>query len=361
MHKEFAVFIFLIILLFIWVAIFGEYAGTAFIIAIVLVILGIVVSCIVATANRNEEERRRNEEAEAEERRRKEEMEAEAKELQKLKNLCGTYLNRFVAAHRNNTTVWPLKPYAFEISEESKKAFLTILQEEGIAIEYNFLNKLLKPEMVEQAQEHFNQSFARLYPNLDPNGAIGAWAKAYVDVFGNNMDYYYDFLEMAKSKGRESYGFQLYSAINEEIGNRAHERQVSELKKVLKSERSLTNKITVTDVDFMSGIEFDNFLRTLFSTMGYKVEITKNSGDQGADLVIEKFGEKSIIQAKCYSAKVGNDAIQEVLGAKSYYNANRAMVVTNNYFTDAAKKLATANQIELWDRDKLSEAIKAYI
>jgi HJR/Mrr/RecB family endonuclease len=95
--------------------------------------------------------------------------------------------------------------------------------------------------------------------------------------------------------------------------------------------------------------------------MGYKVEITKTTGDQGADLVIEKFGEKTAVQAKCYASTVGNYAVQEVLAAKSLYKAHRAMVVTNNYFTDAAITLAAANHIELWDRDKLSEAIQSYL
>jgi HJR/Mrr/RecB family endonuclease len=29
------------------------------------------------------------------------------------------------------------------------------------------------------------------------------------------------------------------------------------------------------------------------------------------------------------------------------------MVVTNRYFTSAARRLANANGVELWDRDKL--------
>jgi HJR/Mrr/RecB family endonuclease len=33
------------------------------------------------------------------------------------------------------------------------------------------------------------------------------------------------------------------------------------------------------------------------------------------------------------------------------------MVVTNRYFTQAARKLARANRVELWDRDQLVEAL----
>jgi restriction endonuclease Mrr len=290
------------------------------------------------------------------ERNRKEQAAAEAEELQKLKSLCSPHIKCFIAAHRNNTTVWPLNPYLFEIPQETKIAFLAILREQGIAfeyhLEYSILDKLLELEMLEQAQEHFNQSFARLKPKLNADDTIEQWANAYVDVFGNNLDYCNDFLQMAQSKGKDT-GHHMLVPIHGEIERRARERHVNELKEVLQSGESVSKKTTILDVDLMSGIEFEKFLEKLFSAMGYLVAVTKATGDQGADLVIEKFGEKTAVQAKCYADKVGNYAVQEVLAAKSMYKAHRAMVVTNNYFTDAAKSLATANRIELWDRDKL--------
>ena len=33
------------------------------------------------------------------------------------------------------------------------------------------------------------------------------------------------------------------------------------------------------------------------------------------------------------------------------------MVITNNYFTDAAIQLAKANNVELWDRNNLMQVI----
>ena len=94
--------------------------------------------------------------------------------------------------------------------------------------------------------------------------------------------------------------------------------------------------------------------------MGYQVEQTRLSGDQGADLVVVKFGEKTVIQAKCYSGKVGNYAIQEIFAAMNLYKAHKGMVVTNNYFTPAAFELADANNIELIDRDSLEELIRKF-
>lgn len=59
------------------------------------------------------------------------------------------------------------------------------------------------------------------------------------------------------------------------------------------------------------------------------------------------------MQCKRYKGKVGISAVQEVLGAKGYYKADKAMVITNSYFTPNAIKLANANDVELWDRNDL--------
>lgn len=123
---------------------------------------------------------------------------------------------------------------------------------------------------------------------------------------------------------------------------------------------AVNDAIQIHDVDQFSGYEFEDFLKNLFSKMGYQVSQTKLSGDQGADLVVSKLGEKTVIQAKCYSGKVGNSAIQEIVAAISLYKAQRGMVVTNNYFTPAAIQLAGANNIELINRDALNVMINNY-
>jgi restriction system protein len=50
---------------------------------------------------------------------------------------------------------------------------------------------------------------------------------------------------------------------------------------------------------------------------------------------------------------VGIKAIQECIGAVSFYKATQGMVVTNSQFTSQAKNLADASNIELWNRQKL--------
>lgn len=112
-------------------------------------------------------------------------------------------------------------------------------------------------------------------------------------------------------------------------------------------------KSGIQEIDLMNGLKFEEFLSQVFITFGYKTMITKASMDFGADLVIKKDGIKSVVQSKRYSSKVGIKSVQEVVSAKSFYNADKAMVVTNSYFTKSAVQLAKANHVELIDRDIL--------
>ncbi len=87
-----------------------------------------------------------------------------------------------------------------------------------------------------------------------------------------------------------------------------------------KQKRKIT-KYTIDDIDLMSGTEFEEFIALLFKKIGYSSQVTKQSGDQGLDVIAIKNGSKIGIQAKCYSNTVGNAAIQEAVAGKSFYNS----------------------------------------
>lgn len=116
-------------------------------------------------------------------------------------------------------------------------------------------------------------------------------------------------------------------------------------------------QITLQEIDNMDGYEFEDYLKKLYTDLGYKVTHTSLSADQGADLILSKDGEKSAVQVKRYSDKVPNKAVQEVVASKCFYNCSKAIVVTNSFFTDPAIKLANANNVELIDRNGLKHLI----
>ena len=110
-------------------------------------------------------------------------------------------------------------------------------------------------------------------------------------------------------------------------------------------------------VDDMTGEQFENYLVDLYNDLGYRAEKTKATGDFGADIILKSNDTVKIIQAKRYASRVGVRAVQEISSAKNYYNADQTVVVTNNYFTDSAKKLAKINNVRLIDRNTLYKLI----
>jgi restriction system protein len=113
----------------------------------------------------------------------------------------------------------------------------------------------------------------------------------------------------------------------------------------------------IDEIDTMDGIQFEHYLKELFLSKGYTAEVTKASGDYGGDLLLSKDGNKVVVQAKRHSKDVGIKAVQEVIGAKAYYSADEAWVVSNSYFTKAAQELANKSMVTLIDRDQLIDLI----
>lgn len=135
--------------------------------------------------------------------------------------------------------------------------------------------------------------------------------------------------------------------------------------------RGLARRAGIRAVDVMSGEEFEARLVTLYRSMGYRVEHTGRRGDFGADLVIEPRAgghdldpgharERVVVQAKRYHGVVGIQAVQEAIGALSYYGATGAVVVTNSTCTPAARSLASASSVELVERDALVRMLAAH-
>ena len=90
----------------------------------------------------------------------------------------------------------------------------------------------------------------------------------------------------------------------------------------------------------------------------HSVKITQASGDYGIDLLAKKNQVSYGFQCKRYQKNIGVSAIQQAYGGISYYHLDRAIVITNSYFTEAAYQLAAVNDILLIDRQKLLKMLK---
>ncbi len=139
--------------------------------------------------------------------------------------------------------------------------------------------------------------------------------------------------------------------VSEAIKEEERCKQEEERRKQEEEKRILASGIY--EVDEMSGKEFEKLLSLLFRKTGYEVSLTPDSQDYGADLILYKNGLRIVVQAKRSKNPVSVKAVQEVVSAVRHYKANKAMVITNNRFTDNAFNLAYSNEVQLWDRNKL--------
>jgi HJR/Mrr/RecB family endonuclease len=140
---------------------------------------------------------------------------------------------------------------------------------------------------------------------------------------------------------------------------------ITERKKFMKIngfENELYKKNTqkYIDIEDMSSSEFETFLGELFKLMKYKVDTTKSNDNKGADLIIEKSGEKTAVQVKSFLDFVKDTDIQDVENAKEFYYCNKAMIVASSFFTKNAMELAMKNNVKTWDGKKIKEMIEKY-
>lgn len=135
-------------------------------------------------------------------------------------------------------------------------------------------------------------------------------------------------------------------------------------RKIKRSKSHKTDSIdilNISQIDSLSGVEFENLLKEIFEKQGYEVELTKSSHDFGADLVLKRQGRLAIVQAKCYSKNIGIKAIQEIISARKHYGAEEMFVATNRYFSKEAVVLSSEHDVRLIDRDVLTKLVRDYL
>jgi restriction system protein len=118
---------------------------------------------------------------------------------------------------------------------------------------------------------------------------------------------------------------------------------------LLEIERAINDFAEVQNYEEdMDPYEYEHFCAEQFLIHGWDdAEATSGSSDQGVDVKAKRGDDVLVGQCKKYSKPVGNSAVQEVVAGMGYYGANIGVVISNNSFTNSAKKLAEANNIKL--------------
>jgi restriction system protein len=115
--------------------------------------------------------------------------------------------------------------------------------------------------------------------------------------------------------------------------------------------------IQLANIDSMTGIDFERYLQKILTAQGYSVSMTPASGDLGVDLVASRNSDKIALQVKRHNTNISRRAISDAVAGMQHYRCNKAMVITNNYFTPGAVTLARSTGCILADRDTLARWI----
>lgn len=118
--------------------------------------------------------------------------------------------------------------------------------------------------------------------------------------------------------------------------------------------RRKVRALQLANVDTMNGFEFERYVARLLKNKGYTgIKLTERY-DLGVDIIAVKGGVTWGIQVKRYSGNVKALAVRQVVTALNSYKCQRAMVVSNSFYSQPAQKLAASNNCVLVDRDELA-------
>ena len=108
-------------------------------------------------------------------------------------------------------------------------------------------------------------------------------------------------------------------------------RSTRDIKRIIKLKNS--NE----EIDTMSWQDFEIYVAQWLKDEGYRKVCLTEHYDLGIDIIAEKDGQKWGVQVKHYTNMVKINAVRQVIPALKHYKCDRAMVVTNSFFSQPAK------------------------
>jgi HJR/Mrr/RecB family endonuclease len=127
------------------------------------------------------------------------------------------------------------------------------------------------------------------------------------------------------------------------------------------AEEKAARAISESEIDEMTGQQLELHLVRVFQYLGFEVEHVGKRGDQGADLILTKHGQRIACQCKRYKGHpVTNKAVQEAFTAQRIYRCQKSLVVTSSSYTKSAREAAEHCGCELIDRRRLGLILASY-
>ena len=100
--------------------------------------------------------------------------------------------------------------------------------------------------------------------------------------------------------------------------------------------------MSMSALDQMTGRQFEAWIAAILANDGFRIQDTPHAGDFGVDVlcVPPDSNRRIAIQAKRYKNNVGNSAVQQAIAGGQFYDCAGAAVVTQSFYTKAARRQA---------------------
>ncbi len=105
--------------------------------------------------------------------------------------------------------------------------------------------------------------------------------------------------------------------------------------------------------------EFEELACAIFEGLGYDVNFTPGTDDQGIDLVLndKKAGALDVAQCKHWKDQIGSPVVRDFFGAMIHFQARKGYLISTAGLTESGKAFATGKPIVLWGPDELIQQI----
>lgn len=92
----------------------------------------------------------------------------------------------------------------------------------------------------------------------------------------------------------------------------------------------------------LDGWQFEHEVGEVFKRCGYKVQVTRGSGDGGVDIIMYKDNLKYIVQCKHYKKRLGPEAVRSLYGVKEKFGADRLVMVASSGLSPASQEFVNS-------------------
>lgn len=97
----------------------------------------------------------------------------------------------------------------------------------------------------------------------------------------------------------------------------------------------------------LDGHQFEDAVAAVYRTNGYIAQVSKQGGDGGVDIILEKDGKTIAVQCKAHKKEIGPSVARDLYGTISHLGIEEGIIVSRSGFTAGVYEFVQNKHIEL--------------